>query len=124
LLEARAARTDTARRIFKYLLQQAPWYGPVWHEACRFEHRCNPTHGLGLGLALGTLTLTLSLSLTRTLTLSLTRTLTLTLTPPRCNHLHEALHVAEQGLLQLPRYGPLWFCALRLQECNSQKQQT
>ena len=77
LLEARAARTDTARRIFKYLLQQAPWYGPVWHEACRFEHRCN--------------------------------------------HLHEALHVAEQGLLQLPRYGPLWFCALRLQECTSQK---
>lgn len=77
LLEARAAQTDTARRIFKYLLQQAPWYGPVWHEACRFEHRCN--------------------------------------------HLHEALHVAEQGLLQLPRYGPLWFCALRLQECTSQK---
>ena len=46
----------------------------MWHEACRFEHRCN--------------------------------------------HLHEALHVAEQGLLQLPRYGPLWFCALRLQECT------
>ena len=35
--------------------------------------------------------------------------------------MHEALHVAEQGLLQLPRYGPLWFCALRLQECTSQK---
>ena len=49
----------------------------MWHEACRFEHRCN--------------------------------------------HLHEALHVAEQGLLHLPRYGPLWFCALRLQECTSQK---
>ena len=28
-------------RIFKYLLQQAPCYGPVWHEACRFEQRCN-----------------------------------------------------------------------------------
>ena len=26
--------------------------------------------------------------------------------------------MAEQGLLQLPRYGPLWFCALRLQECT------
>jgi len=41
LLEARAGQTDTARRIFKFLLQQAPWYGPVWHEACRFEQRCN-----------------------------------------------------------------------------------
>ena len=41
LLEARAGQTETARRTFKYLLQQAPWYGPVWHEACRFEQRCN-----------------------------------------------------------------------------------
>jgi tetratricopeptide (TPR) repeat protein/type II secretory pathway pseudopilin PulG len=41
LLEARASQTATARRIFKYLLQQAPWYGPVWHEACRFEQRNN-----------------------------------------------------------------------------------
>ena len=41
LLEARASQTATARRIFKFLLQQAPWYGPVWHEACRFEQRCN-----------------------------------------------------------------------------------
>ena len=23
------------------LVQHAPWYGPVWHEACRFEQRCN-----------------------------------------------------------------------------------
>jgi len=44
LLEARAGQTDTARRVFKYLLQQAPWYGPVWHEACRFEQRCNHMH--------------------------------------------------------------------------------
>ena len=41
LLEARASQTGTARRVFKFLLQQAPWYGPVWHEACRFEQRCN-----------------------------------------------------------------------------------
>ena len=41
LLEARASQTTTARRIFKFLLQQAPWFGPVWHEACRFEQRCN-----------------------------------------------------------------------------------
>jgi len=41
LLEARCAETDTARRVFKFLLTQAPWYGPVWHEACRFEQRCN-----------------------------------------------------------------------------------
>ena len=41
LLEARAGQVVTARRIFKFLLQQAPWYGPVWHEACRFEQRCN-----------------------------------------------------------------------------------
>ena len=41
LLEARTAETRTARRVFKFLLTQAPWYGPVWHEACRFEQRCN-----------------------------------------------------------------------------------
>ena len=41
LLEARAAETPAARRVFKFLLQHAPWYGPVWHEACRFEQRCN-----------------------------------------------------------------------------------
>ena len=41
LLEARTAETETARRVFKFLLTQAPWYGPVWHEACRFEQRCN-----------------------------------------------------------------------------------
>jgi la-related protein 1 len=44
LLEARASQTATARRIFKFLLQQAPWYGPVWHEACRFEQRCSHLH--------------------------------------------------------------------------------
>jgi len=49
----------------------------VWHEACRFEQRCN--------------------------------------------HMHEALIVAEAGLAQLPRYGPLWFCALRLYESTSSK---
>ena len=37
LLEARAAETPAARRVFKFLLQHAPWYGPVWHEACRFS---------------------------------------------------------------------------------------
>jgi len=41
LLEARAGETDTARRVFKFLLDKAPYYGPVWHEACRFEQRCN-----------------------------------------------------------------------------------
>jgi la-related protein 1 len=41
LLEARAGETKMARRIFKFLLSAAPWYGPVWYEACRFEQRCN-----------------------------------------------------------------------------------
>lgn len=77
LLEARSAETGTARRVFKFLLTQAPWFGPVWHEACRFEQRCN--------------------------------------------HLSESLNIAEAGLLQLARYGPLWFCALRLYECTSSK---
>ncbi len=34
----------------------------------------------------------------------------------RCERHHEALRVAEAGLLHLPRYGPLWFLALRLHE--------
>ena len=37
----------------------------------------------------------------------------------RCSHPREALRVAEQGLGQLPRYGPLWFCALRLYESTT-----
>lgn len=41
LLEARAGQTHMARRVFKFLLTSAPWYGPVWYEACRFEQRCN-----------------------------------------------------------------------------------
>jgi len=40
LLEARAGETAMARRVFKFLLHAAPWYGPVWFEACRFEQRC------------------------------------------------------------------------------------
>lgn len=77
LLEARTGETDVARHVFNFLLAQAPWYGPVWHEACRFEQRCN--------------------------------------------HFREALTVAEKGLDKLPRYGPLWFCTLRLYECTSTK---
>ena len=34
LLEARASQTSTARRIFKFLLQQAPRYGPVFVGSC------------------------------------------------------------------------------------------
>lgn len=44
LLEARAGETHMARRVFKFLLSSAPWYGPVWYEACRFEQRCNHLH--------------------------------------------------------------------------------
>mgnify|MGYP003685456407 CR=1 FL=1 len=35
----------------------------------------------------------------------------------RCERDARALFLAEQGLAQLPRYGPLWFAALRLLEC-------
>lgn len=73
LLEARTANLGTARRVFKYLLHHAPWCGPIWYEACRFEQRFE-----------------------------------------RCRR---ALALAEEGLGQLPRYGPLWFTTLRLLEC-------
>jgi la-related protein 1 len=40
LLEARAGKVTTARRIFRYLMLHVPWYGPIYLEAFRFEERC------------------------------------------------------------------------------------
>ena len=37
LLEARAGNARVARRVFKYLMRNVPWYGPIYHEAARFE---------------------------------------------------------------------------------------
>ncbi|GAM27682.1 hypothetical protein SAMD00019534_108580 [Acytostelium subglobosum LB1] len=40
LLEARAGNVDVARKIFKYLMQHVPWYGPIYQEAYKLEERC------------------------------------------------------------------------------------
>jgi len=39
LLEARAGNTAVARKIFRYLMQQVPWYGPIYYEAFRLEEK-------------------------------------------------------------------------------------
>lgn len=40
LLEARAGNISVARKIFKYLIKNVPWYGPIYQEAYRFEEKC------------------------------------------------------------------------------------
>ena len=37
LLEARAGQITVARKVFKYLMQHAPRYGPIYYEACAME---------------------------------------------------------------------------------------
>ncbi len=37
LMEARVGSEHTARRVFKYLIENVHWYGPVYAEAARFE---------------------------------------------------------------------------------------
>lgn len=39
LLEARAGNVRVARRVFKFLMENVPWYGPIYYEAFRFEER-------------------------------------------------------------------------------------
>jgi tetratricopeptide (TPR) repeat protein len=39
----------------------------------------------------------------------------------RCEQYHRAVAIVEQGLAQNPRYGPLWFSALRLYEITAQR---
>lgn len=39
LMEARAGNVIVARRVFKYLMKNVPWYGPVYYEASRMEER-------------------------------------------------------------------------------------
>lgn len=72
LLEARQGNDEVAREVFKHLIKYVPWYGPIYHEYCRFEEKCEMYEN--------------------------------------------ALLVVEKGLEEIPRYGPLWFCALRLHE--------
>lgn len=72
LLESRAGNSRVARQVFSFLMLNVPWYGPIYHEAFRFEAR----------------------------------------------HEREdrALRIIKRGLKEIPRYGPLWFGALRLRE--------
>ncbi|KAH3765355.1 Pre-mRNA-splicing factor CLF1 [Pelomyxa schiedti] len=39
LLEARNGNIGLARHIFKYLIRHAPWFGPIYQEAYRFEEK-------------------------------------------------------------------------------------
>jgi len=39
LLEARAGNIVVARKVFKYLMENVPWYGPIYFEATRFEEK-------------------------------------------------------------------------------------
>jgi hypothetical protein len=39
LLEARAGRITVARKFLQYLIQQVPWYGPIYYEAFKLEDR-------------------------------------------------------------------------------------
>mmetsp|Transcript_41132 Transcript_41132/g.66247 ORF Transcript_41132/g.66247 Transcript_41132/m.66247 type:complete len:1159 (+) Transcript_41132:364-3840(+) len=39
LLEARAGNIVVARKVFKYLMQHVPWYGPIYFEATKFEEK-------------------------------------------------------------------------------------
>ena len=56
--------------IFKYLIKNVPWYGPIYQEAYRFEEKCE--------------------------------------------EYDRAIAIVEKGLKENPRYGPLWFSALRI----------
>ena len=38
-LEARSGHSDVARQVFGYLMENVPWYGPIYHDAFRFEER-------------------------------------------------------------------------------------
>jgi len=40
LLESRAGNVQVARKIFKYLMENVHWSGPVYQEAFRFEEKC------------------------------------------------------------------------------------
>lgn len=71
-LEARLGNIEVARSVFRFLMRNVSWCGPIFQEACRFEERCED--------------------------------------------FERALHVAEEGLRENPKYGPLWFSALRLYE--------
>ena len=44
LLEARAGNVVVARKVFKYLMQNVPWYGPIYFEAARFEEKNEEFH--------------------------------------------------------------------------------
>lgn len=54
LLELRAGRTLTARRVLKYLMHHVPWYGPLYLEAYRLEkdqgHALDALHIVERGL--------------------------------------------------------------------------
>mmetsp|Transcript_17759 Transcript_17759/g.21649 ORF Transcript_17759/g.21649 Transcript_17759/m.21649 type:complete len:664 (+) Transcript_17759:85-2076(+) len=39
LLEARTGNVVVARKVFKYLMRNVPWYGPIYYEAARFEEK-------------------------------------------------------------------------------------
>ena len=39
LLEARAGRIVVARTLFQFLIQNVPWYGPIYHEAYKLEEK-------------------------------------------------------------------------------------
>mmetsp|Transcript_11868 Transcript_11868/g.13801 ORF Transcript_11868/g.13801 Transcript_11868/m.13801 type:complete len:1213 (-) Transcript_11868:1358-4996(-) len=39
LLEARAGNVLVARKVFKYLMRNVPWYGPIYYEAAKFEEK-------------------------------------------------------------------------------------
>lgn len=39
LLEARAGNNPVARKVFKYLMNHVPWYGPIYNEAFRLEEK-------------------------------------------------------------------------------------
>lgn len=39
LLEARAGQVQAARELFKFLMENIPWHGPIYHEAACLEER-------------------------------------------------------------------------------------
>ena len=41
LLEARAGRLNVARKVLKFLIQNVPWYGPIYYEAYKLEEKNN-----------------------------------------------------------------------------------
>ena len=44
MLEARAGRLKVARELFKLLIQNVPWYGPIYYEAYKLHDRYNLHH--------------------------------------------------------------------------------